>query len=76
MGAAVREARARFEAHQTQIAEAQKAEAAAGAEEGAVGGTISSSSTSSSSDTDEPQGSLASDAQLEELRRKLTSGEG
>jgi small subunit ribosomal protein S1 len=65
------EARARFEAHQTQIAEAQKADAAAAGEEGAAGGTISSSSAGA----EEPQGSLASDAQLEELRRKLTSGE-
>jgi len=65
------EARARFEAHQTQVAEAQKADAAAGAEESSAGGTITSSTPS----TDEPQGSLASDAQLEELRRKLTSGE-
>jgi small subunit ribosomal protein S1 len=62
------EARARFEAHQNQIAQAQKADAAAGSEGGA-----SSSSTPSG---EEPQGSLASDAQLEELRRKLTSGEG
>ncbi len=60
------EARARFEAHQAQIAEAQKADAAAGAAEGA---------SSSSSGMGEPQGSLASDEQLEELRRKLTSGE-
>jgi len=65
------EARARFEAHQTQVAEAQKADAAATVEEGATGGTITSSTPS----TEEPQGSLASDAQLEELRRKLTSGE-
>jgi small subunit ribosomal protein S1 len=65
------EARARFEAHQSQIVEAQKAEAAASADGGSTGGTI----TSSSSDAEEPQGSLASDAQLEELRRKLTSGE-
>jgi small subunit ribosomal protein S1 len=71
------EARTRFEAHQSQIAEAQKAEAAA---------TTTSSSSSSSSSTpapagssssgdDQPTGSLASDEQLEELRRKLTSGE-
>jgi len=66
------EARARFEAHQTQIAEAQKADAAAAGEEGAASGAISSSSAGA----EEPQGSLASDAQLEELRRKLTSGEG
>jgi len=67
------EARARFEAHQAQIAEAQKADAAAVAagENGASGGPISSSSEGA----DQPQGSLASDAQLEELRRKLTSGE-
>jgi small subunit ribosomal protein S1 len=85
------EARARFEAHQSQIVEAQKAEAAAGTEEGASSSsaTSSTSSTSSSSSTpdaptdaatpavdpDAPAGSLASDAQLEELRRKLTSGE-
>jgi small subunit ribosomal protein S1 len=85
------EARARFEAHQSQIVEAQKAEAAAGTEEDATssGEASSTSSTSSSSSTpavpadestpdvdpDAPAGSLASDAQLEELRRKLTSGE-
>ncbi len=85
------EARARFEAHQSQIVEAQKAEAAAGTEEGATSSSSSSSTSSTSSssstpdaaadattadvDPDAPAGSLASDAQLEELRRKLTSGE-
>jgi small subunit ribosomal protein S1 len=82
------EARARFEAHQSQIVEAQKAEAAAGTEEGATSSSSTSSTSSSSSapeasadgstadvDPDAPAGSLASDAQLEELRRKLTSGE-
>jgi small subunit ribosomal protein S1 len=79
------EARARFEAHQSQIVEAQKAEAAAGTDEDA--GPASSSSSSSTpapaeseapataADPDAPAGSLASDAQLEELRRKLTSGD-
>jgi small subunit ribosomal protein S1 len=85
------EARARFEAHQSQIVEAQKAEAAAGTEDGASSSSSSSSTSSTSSssstpdvaadgstpdvDADAPAGSLASDAQLEELRRKLTSGE-
>jgi small subunit ribosomal protein S1 len=85
------EARARFEAHQSQIVEAQKAEAAAGTEEGASSSSSSSSTSTTSSssstpdaatdgstpdaDPDAPAGSLASDAQLEELRRKLTSGE-
>jgi small subunit ribosomal protein S1 len=99
------EARARFEAHQSQIVEAQKAEAAAGTEEAATSATSATpatsaaSSTSTSSSTPVPpvaaattaatsdssssldgepeaaDGSLASDAQLEELRRKLTSGE-
>jgi small subunit ribosomal protein S1 len=79
------EARARFEAHQSQIVEAQKAEAAAGSEDGASSSSTSASSSGSSSssssdstptpDADAPAGSLASDAQLEELRRKLTSGE-
>ncbi len=78
------EARARFEAHQAQIVEARKAdaEAADAADSDAAtsgagggsggGGTVTSSSTSSGAG----QGSLASDEQLEELRRKLTSGEG
>jgi small subunit ribosomal protein S1 len=78
------EARARFEAHQSQIVEAQKAEAAAGTEEGASSSspglsttseTPSTSTPAASGDADAPSGSLASDAQLEELRRKLTSGE-
>ncbi|MDQ1494907.1 MAG: small subunit ribosomal protein, partial [Actinomycetota bacterium] len=78
------EARARFEAHQSQIVEAQKAEAAAGTEEGASSSSPGLSTTSetpaaaapaASADGDAPSGSLASDAQLEELRRKLTSGE-
>ena len=77
------EARARFEAHQSQIVEAQKAEAAAGTEEGASSETSTSSTASDAPadadtpevDPDAPAGSLASDAQLEELRRKLTSGE-
>src|SRR5665213_2871704 len=45
------EARARFEAHQSQIVEAQKAEAAAGTEEGATSSSSSTSTTSSSSST-------------------------
>jgi small subunit ribosomal protein S1 len=88
------EARARFEAHQSQIVEAQKAEAAAGTEEDGATSATSATSTSSSSTTssstpvpevaasaaadagpEAAEGSLASDAQLEELRRKLTSGE-
>jgi small subunit ribosomal protein S1 len=80
------EARARFEAHQSQIVEAQKAAAAAGSDDAGSSSSSSSSSTSGSStssssvstpspDGDAPAGSLASDAQLEELRRKLTSGE-
>ena len=84
------EARARFEAHQSQIVEAQKAEAAAGTEEAATSSTTTSSSTpvpATASDVsteaaapaaagaEAADDSLASDAQLEELRRKLTSGE-
>jgi small subunit ribosomal protein S1 len=72
------EARTRFEAHQSQIAEAQKAEAAAATTTSSSSSSstpgVSGSSSSSSSD-DQPTGSLASDEQLEELRRKLTSGE-
>src|SRR5476651_299429 len=85
------EARARFEAHQSQIVEAQKAEAAAGTEEDAASSSATSSTSSPSSSTssstpvpevaasaaadagpEAAEGSLASDAQLEELRRKLT----
>src|SRR5665213_1719553 len=76
------EARTRFEAHQSQIVEAQKAEAAATDDEGSAESAGSSSSSSSTpvpanadADPDAPAGSLASDAQLEELRRKLTSGD-
>ncbi|HEY8728984.1 MAG TPA: 30S ribosomal protein S1 [Acidothermaceae bacterium] len=77
------EARTRFEAHQSQIVEAQKAEAAATDDEGdADSGAATSTSSSSTpvpasadADPDAPAGSLASDAQLEELRRKLTSGD-
>lgn len=54
------EAQARFEAHQKQVAEAQKAEAEAAAD------------SSYSSTTGDEGGALASDEQLEELRRKLT----
>jgi small subunit ribosomal protein S1 len=62
-----------------QYAEAQKAEAAAtttsSSSTSSSSSTPSASGSSSSSGDDEPTGSLASDEQLEELRRKLTSGE-
>jgi small subunit ribosomal protein S1 len=65
-------AQARWEAHQKQIAEAQAAEAAAAADEGATSYT---SEPAAGSDAPSAAGTLASDEALAELRRKLTGGE-
>jgi len=65
-------AQARWEAHQKQIAEAQAAEAAAAADEGATSYT---SEPAAGGDAPAAAGTLASDEALAELRRKLTGGE-
>ncbi|MDP9394474.1 MAG: 30S ribosomal protein S1 [Actinomycetota bacterium] len=59
------EAQARFDAHKKQVAEAQKADADAGAE---------SPSTYSSAEAEDAGGTLATDEALAALREKLTGG--